>query len=49
MIIPSGVDIKNSSLEQLIVAFRKSGYSPETSDYLAGKIRGTIVDDNVIQ
>ena len=49
MIIPSGVDIKNNSEEQLIVAFRRAGYSAGTSKYLAKKIKGKIVDDNIIQ
>lgn len=49
MIVPSGVDLKNDSEEQLIVAFRKAGYSPRASSYLAGKLKGKIKDNNIIQ
>lgn len=48
MIVPAGVDIKNDTIEQLIVAFRKVGYSPGAARYLAGKLKGKIKDDNVI-
>lgn len=48
MIVPSGVDIKNDTIEQLIVAFRRAGYSPGASRYLAGKLKDKIKDYNVI-
>jgi hypothetical protein len=48
MIVPSGVDIKNDSEEQLIVAFRKAGYSAGAARYLAGKLKGKIKDSNTI-
>lgn len=48
IIVPKGTDLKNDTEEQLIIAFRKAGYSPAASRWLAGKVKGTIKDDNPI-
>lgn len=48
MILPANADVKNDTVEQLIVAFRKAGYSAGAARYLAGKLKGKIKDDNVI-
>jgi hypothetical protein len=49
MIIPSGVDVVKDSVERIIIALRKAGYSSGAARYLAGKIKGSIKDDNLIQ
>lgn len=48
MIIPAGIDIKNDSEEQIIVALRKAGYSAGAARYLAGKLKGRIKDNNPV-
>lgn len=46
--LPEGKTAKDVSLEELIAGFIAVGYSEGAASYLAGKIKGTVVDDKWI-
>lgn len=49
MILPADVDIEKDSVEKIQVALMKVGYGKDAARYVAGKLKGEIVDDNVLQ
>lgn len=44
MILPD--NYATQTLEELTHSLEEQGYSTETAEYLAGKVKGTIKDDN---